>query len=49
METKKFEQQYFSGKATYIHSVKSNDTPAIGTFVSMPHAEMTPDAYLFEL
>ena len=35
--------QYFSHTARYLHSVKSVDTPAIGTFISASHAKMTPD------
>ena len=43
MEPRKFKLQYFSRTARYLHSVKSVDTPAIGTFISTPHAKMTPD------
>ena len=43
MEARKFKLQYFSRTARYLHSVKSVDTPAIGTFISTPHAKMTPD------
>ena len=42
MEVGKFKLQYFSRKARYLHSVKSN-TPAIGTFMSTLHTKKTPD------
>ena len=42
MEARKFKLQYFPRTARYLHSVKSVDTPAIGTFISTPHAKMTP-------
>ena len=43
METQKFKLQYFSRMARYLHSVKSVDTPAIGTFISASLAKMTLD------
>ena len=43
MEARKFKLSYFPRTARYLHSVKSVDTPAIGTFISTPHAKMTPD------
>ena len=43
MEAQKFKLSYFPRSARYLHSVKSVDTPAIGTFIPTPHAKMTPD------
>ena len=44
MEARKFKLQYFSPTARYIHSIKSVDIPAIGTFILMPHKKwpLTP-------
>ena len=43
MEAGKFKLQYFSHKARYFHSVKSVETPAIGTFIPTLHTKMTPN------
>ena len=40
MEAQKFKLQYSSCTARHLHSVKSIDTPAIGTFISMSHAKI---------
>ena len=34
---------FFSRSTRCFHSVKSVDTPAIGAFISTPHAKMIPD------
>ena len=43
MEARKFKLSYFPRTGRYLHSVKSVDTPAIGTFISASHVKMTPD------
>ena len=49
LEAGKFKLSYFPRTARYLHSSKSVDTSAIGTFIWMPHPKMTPDLPAYRL